>query len=531
MSSSKQQTSLYTLAVVFFFWGFVAASNGIFIPFCKSHFNLTQYESQLIDASFYAAYFFGSFLLYLLSQYNKHDVLNKIGYKSGIVYGLMASVIGAGLLAIFSGLATVTFGMILGAFFIIALGFSLQQTSAQPFVVALGSIETGTHRLNFTGGINSLGTLLGPIVVSIVLFGTIGAAVEPSISSIQTLYLILAVLFALVAIFFFTNKSLPKVTSDEEIESSGKATKTLTIIAIPVAILLFFTDFLPTALSSNFIYISLAVIVGILLYTLNKARNDAHGWGAMQYPQLILGMLAIFTYVGVEVGIQSNMGALLKLPEFGGYDESAISNFISLYWGSLMIGRWTGALSAFNINTFTRKVLTFIVPFIAFGIILLINFLSGNAIAPLIPYAVCILIAVMAFFIGNEKPAKTLLLFAGIGIAGMVVGLLTTGNLALFAFISGGLACSIMWPSIFSLSISGLGKYTSQGSSFLIMMILGGAIIPPIQGKIADDMGIHISYFIPVLCFAYLAFFALRAKAILKSQGINVDEVKASAGH
>jgi FHS family L-fucose permease-like MFS transporter len=225
------------------------------------------------------------------------------------------------------------------------------------------------------------------------------------------------------------------------------------------------------------------------------------------------------------------MGALLKLPEFGGYDESAISNFISLYWGSLMIGRWTGALSAFNINTFTRKVLTFIVPFIAFGIILLINFLSGNAIAPLIPYAICILIAVMAFFIGNEKPAKTLLLFAGIGIAGMVVGLLTTGNLALFAFISGGLACSIMWPSIFSLSISGLGKYTSQGSSFLIMMILGGAIIPPIQGKIADDMGIHISYFIPVLCFAYLAFFALRAKAILKSQGINVDEVKASAGH
>ena len=120
MSNSKQQTSLYTLAVVFFFWGFVAASNGIFIPFCKSHFNLTQYESQLIDASFYAAYFFGSFLLYLLSQYNKHDVLNKIGYKSGIVYGLLASVVGAGLLAIFSGLAAVTFGMILGAFFIIA---------------------------------------------------------------------------------------------------------------------------------------------------------------------------------------------------------------------------------------------------------------------------------------------------------------------------------------------------------------------------------------------------------------------------
>lgn len=532
MSNSKQQqTSLYTLAVVFFFWGFVAASNGIFIPFCKTHFNLTQYESQLIDASFYAAYFFGSFFLYLLSQYNKHDVLNKIGYKSGIVYGLLASVIGAGLLSVFSGMATVTFGMILGAFFIIALGFSLQQTSAQPFVVALGPIETGTHRLNFTGGVNSLGTLLGPIVVSIVLFGAIGSGQKASLDSIQTLYLILAALFAVVAAFFFMNKSLPVVTSDEAIENSGKATTTLAIIAIPTAILLFLNNFLPDVISNNFIYICLVVIVGVLIYTLSASKKNSNGWGAMHYPQLVLGMLGIFTYVGVEVTIQSNMGALLKLPEFGGYDESSISNFISLYWGSLMIGRWTGALSAFQMSVNTRKILTFIVPFVAFAIILGINYLSGNAIAELIPYAVCILIAVIAFFIGNERPAQTLLLFAGIGITGMLIGLATTGNIAMFAFMSGGLACSIMWPSIFSLSISGLGKYTSQGASFLIMMILGGAIIPPIQGKIADDMGIHVSYFIPVLCFAYLAFFALKAKAILKTQGINVDEVKAAAGH
>lgn len=531
MSNSTKQTPLYTLAVVFFFWGFVAASNGIFIPFCKSHFKLTQYESQLIDASFYAAYFFGSFFLYLLSQFNKHDVLNKIGYKSGIVYGLMASVIGAGLLAVFSGMATVTFGMILGAFFIIALGFSLQQTSAQPFVVALGPIETGTHRLNFTGGVNSLGTLLGPIVVSLVLFGAIGSGQQASLGSIQMLYLILAVLFGLVALFFFFNKSLPTVTSDEEIENSSKATTTLSIIAIPTFILLFLTNFLPKAVADNFIYICLAAIVGILIYTLTSSRKNPDGWGAMHYPQLVLGMLGIFTYVGVEVTIQSNMGALLKLPEFGGYDESAISNFISLYWGSLMIGRWTGAISAFQLSDSTRKVMTFVVPFVAFALILGVNHLSGNAIAELIPYAVCILIAVMAFFIGNERPAKTLLLFAGIGIAGMVLGLATTGNVALFAFISGGLACSIMWPSIFSLSISGLGKYTSQGASFLIMMILGGAIIPPIQGKIADDMGIHISYFIPVICFAYLAFFAMKAKSLLKAQGINVDEVKASGGH
>jgi len=225
------------------------------------------------------------------------------------------------------------------------------------------------------------------------------------------------------------------------------------------------------------------------------------------------------------------MGALLKIPEFGGLDESNISNFISLYWGSLMIGRWTGAISAFEVSANTRKILIFVVPFVAFAVILGINHLSGNAISDLIPYAICILIAVIAFFIGNEKPAKTLLLFATIGIVGMTIGLLTTGTIALFAFISGGLACSIMWPSIFSLSISGLGKYSSQGASFLIMMILGGAIIPPIQGKIADTMGIHFSYFIPVICFTYLAFFAIKAKSILKSQGINVDEIQAGGGH
>jgi len=531
MSTKNQQTPLITMAVVFFFWGFVAASNGIFIPFCKSHFNLSQYESQLIDASFYAAYFFGSFILYFFSQINKIDILNKIGYKSGIVYGLIASAIGAGLLSVFSGLEQVTFGMILGAFFIIALGFSLQQTAANPFVIALGPVETGSHRLNFAGGVNSLGTLLGPIVVSIVLFGSFGSAHEATLVNIETLYWILAALFALVALFFFANKSLPTITSDDAIENSSKATQTLFIIAIPVAILLFLTNFLPAFIGDNFIFICLVVVVGILLYALSASKNNAAAWGAMHYPQLVLGMLAIFTYVGVEVTIQSNLGALLQLPEFGAYDESNISNFISLYWGSLMIGRWTGAVSAFDISSKTRQLLTFVMPFLAFGLILFVNYYSGNAIAELLPYLICIVVAVVAFFLGNEKPAKTLLLFACIGIVGMLIGLVTTGNIALFAFISGGLACSIMWPSIFSLAIAGLGKYTSQGASFLIMMILGGAIIPPIQGKVADSMGIHVSYFIPVLCFAYLAFFALRSKAILKSQGIFVDDLGAKAGH
>jgi MFS transporter, FHS family, L-fucose permease len=118
-----------------------------------------------------------------------------------------------------------------------------------------------------------------------------------------------------------------------------------------------------------------------------------------------------------------------------------------------------------------------------------------------------------------------------LGVAAMIIGLMTKGNIAIYAFLSGGLVCSIMWPAIFSLSVAGLGKYTSQGSAFLIMMILGGGIIPPIQGKIADVIGIHQSYIIAVVCFAYLAFFGFVVKGILSKQGINYDAEVTSGGH
>jgi len=125
------------------------------------------------------------------------------------------------------------------------------------------------------------------------------------------------------------------------------------------------------------------------------------------------------------------------------------------------------------------------------------------------------------------------MIFGGLGVAAMLIGLFTTGAVATYAFLSGGLFCSIMWPSIFSLATAGLGKYTAQGSAFLIMMILGGAIIPPLQGKLADlpSIGIHYSYIIPVLCFAYLAFYAFRVKSVLKSQGIDYSAIDSGGGH
>ncbi|MCC6684599.1 MAG: MFS transporter, partial [Bacteroidia bacterium] len=172
-----------------------------------------------------------------------------------------------------------------------------------------------------------------------------------------------------------------------------------------------------------------------------------------KFPQLTLGMLAIFIYVGVEVTIQSNMGALLRLPEFGGYDEKSISPFISLYWGSLMIGRWTGAVSVFNLKGVSKTLALVIVPFAAFAVVLYVNYLHGSDAAKLFPYAISILVMIATMFFAGDNQEKALIAFSLLGLAAMTIGLLTTGETALFAFISGGLACSVLWPCIFIVAL------------------------------------------------------------------------------
>jgi FHS family L-fucose permease-like MFS transporter len=530
------QSSFTTLISVFFFWGFVAASNGIFIPFCKSYFQLDQFQSQLIDAAFYSAYFYGSLLLYLGSYFSQIDILNKIGYKNGIIAGLSISVIGAVGLAVTSSIPNATFGMVLLSFFVIALGFSLQQTSAQPFAIALGKPETGAHRLNMAGGINSLGTLLGPLVVSFILFGDLKAGGDTAtISSIKILYVFLAGLFTLVSVIFAVSK-MPRVTSNEKIERSPKALAVLLLIGSVFPTILF-TDQIQGAMgiSKTTLVFSVLIFTLILLFTaMVLARKNPAGWGAMQYPQLVLGMIAIFIYVGVEVTIQSNMGALLKKPEFGTFQESHISHFISLYWGSLMIGRWTGAISVFNFKKRIKQLLTMIVPLAAFGLILLVNIIKGNSAEDLLIYPLCIGFLIVAFLYSKERPATMLLAVSVLATAAMILGLVTQGKLATFAFISGGLFCSVMWPCIFALAVTGLGKYTSQGSAFLIMMILGGALIPPVQGAICDfdltaPQGIvglsytHFSYIVAVVCFAYLIWHTWQTSRVLKKQGFDFN--------
>lgn len=589
MSTKNQPTNypaLYTLILVFFFWGFIAAGNSIFIPFCKNYFSLDQFQSQLIDFAFYTAYFLGALLLFIFSTIKRFDIIGKWGYKRSIVYGLLLSAVGAAIMII-AVKSNVYYGMLIGLF-VVALGFSIQQTAANPFAILLGDPKTGAARQNLAGGINSFGTSIGPIIVGLALFGTTATVDDDvikhlALDKVILLYAAVGALFIIAAGIFYFSKKLPDGISTEPMEKAGKARTNLIIMTFLVIVC-----FVPVFASYNsdaakrvevlnkeistlqtslltekdsikkeiifkdteaknaeletikhplektrMMYLAgalLAVVVS-LVFANFSAKKNPEGWGAMKYPQLVLGMLAILAYVGVEVAIGSNLGELLSLPEFGGHQSSDLAPYISMYWGSLMIGRWTGAISVFNLSEQQQIIATIVVPLIAFLVIIGINTIAQKDMSHLYYYVICVAIQIVLFLLTKNKPALTLIFFGIFGVTAMVIGLLTTGNIAIYAFLSGGLACSIMWPSIFALAITGLGKYTAQGSAFLVMMILGGGIIPPLQGKLSDIIGIHSSYIIPVFCFIYITVFAYLAKRALSNQGIDVDQLESESAH
>jgi FHS family L-fucose permease-like MFS transporter len=452
----QKQSTFYAVVSIFFFWGFMAASNGIFIPFCKEYFQLSQFQSQLIDSTFYGGYFIGSVLMFLYSAFCKRDFVNEHGYAKSFSIGLIISAVGAA--CMIPSLHIGNYSLILASFFVIALGFCLQQTAANPFVVLLGAQRTGAHRLNLAGGVNSFGTTIGPLIVAYFLFGSISAANvnKVELKNVDTLYIILVVLFLALAVLLRSLKI-------EETKSTE--------------------------------------------------ATESFSFAALKYPQLALGMVAIFVYVGVEVTIQSNMGALLNTPAYGNIPNELIFPFISLYWGSLMMGRWAGASESLSEDKNKRKILQLLLPFVAFGVVYVVNYFKAQGIDGInlnevfLPYLLFVALMVAVSYFSIENSAKMLLAFSLAAMLCMIAGLMTAGNVSLLFFLSGGLWCSVMWPCIFALSIKNLGAYTSQASAFLIMMILGGAIIPPFQGWLADVTSIKTSYIVAPLCFAYLAYF------------------------
>lgn len=236
-------SALITLTTVFFFWGFIAAGNSVFIPFCKEYFRLDQFQSQLIDFAFYLAYYIGALGLFAFGTLRGRDLVAGWGYKMSIIYGLLFSALGAGVMII-SVFMNVFTGMLFGLF-VVALGFSLQQTSANPFMIALGSESTGSSRINLGGGINSLGTTIGPLIVALALFGTASAISDDmikslSLSKVILLYACVGALFLGVAALLYFSKKLPTGKVEEkntEIpEKANRALNTLVVITILLAV-------------------------------------------------------------------------------------------------------------------------------------------------------------------------------------------------------------------------------------------------------------------------------------------------------
>lgn len=599
--------SFLTLISVFFFWGFVAASNTILIGLFKKNFELTQFQSQLVDLAFYTAYFVGSLIYFILSL-STGDPLNKIGYKKGLIVGLTISAIGA--FGFIPAANMQSFPVMLASLFTIGLGFALQQIVANPYVIALGKPETGAHRVSLAGGINSFGTTIGPLLVALAIYGGLGESnnaefktnrlknnldhvtvyenesVERTSNKSQKLagpvlnmerlglpqghalsYEGQAFLYGgnsgYEHAYAFCLKNPGKIlglvivknndANEKELQALKEKYRNekMPIISIKDAdprqllevtgisaddaaylkVNLLGVDAIKlpsTILGISFLLFSVILLLSKLPPITNTEKMEK-SLGALKYPQVILGMIAIFVYVGVEVTVQSNLPALMQQPDILGLPADKTVHFISLYWGCLMIGRWVGALSAFNLSPQKNKLLTLVVPVLAFGVIAGVNFIKGSPVNDILLFAPFILLLIAGFFLSGGKPARTMIIFGSMAAVMMLIGMVTHGKIALYSFISGGLFCSVMWPCIFSLSIAGLGKYTTQASSLLVMMILGGAFIPPFQGYLSDKIGIHVSYFVPVICFLFLAWYGWKVKKALSKQGINYDE--GGSGH
>lgn len=481
MTQKTRWSQFGVLITVFFFWGFVAASNDILIPVFQKAFDLSHTQSQLVSFAFYIAYTVGSLAYFGISRLAGQDLLNRIGYRNGICVGLLVSALGT--LLFYPAANSGSFVLMLSGLFIVGLGFSLQQIAANPLAIVMGNPATGAQRLTMAGGVNNFGTTIGPLLVSVAIFGSVASGnTEASIESVKMPYLVLGVAFVLVALFLKFS-SVPNHIDLEDVARSEA----------------------------------------------QDAGKLSHKASAFAYPQLLLGMVAIFLYVGVEVSTGAHLPAYMR--EHLGVDTSAVAPYVSLYWASLMIGRWTGAAGAFEIGSGAKKMLMLVLPFVAFGVFLAVNAALRHEVAQFYGYAGVIVLMIVATLLSRGNPARMLLYFALCGIAALLVGMASDGNTSAMAFISSGLFCSTMWPCVFALAIAGLGRHTNQGSSLLIMMIMGGALVPLLQGVLADTAGIHMSFWVGVVCFAYLAFYALRSARILRRQGIDLDRLAAEGGH
>ncbi len=443
--SASYTVPLMTLTVLFFMWGFITCLNDILIPFLKGVFELSHFQANLVQFAFFTAYFVVS-LIYFIVSATLGDPILKVGYKNTIVSGLLISSVACFLFFWEAGSANPQFWVFLSALFLLGSGFTFLQIAANPLVSLLGSSDTASSRLNLSQAFNSLGTTIAPVIGGYFIFKYFVTNESGGATAVQIPYLFLAsVLLILAGIIFFSKIPNGNIDSSEKMEKRA---------------------------------------------------------GALQYPHLIFGMIGIFCYVGAEVTIGSNLISYMK--EYHGLGEALATPFLAYYWGGAMIGRFMGSISMSKMTSLKKYMLMALAAIVTFA---LIYSITDVTITEVIYFLVFLVLNYLVFIAARSIPSRTLGYFAAVNIILIAIMLFTSGSLSLWSILGVGLFNSIMFSNIFTLAIDGLGKYTSQGSSLLVMMILGGAVLPPLQGLIADHANSHVAFVLPLFCYAYLMWY------------------------
>lgn len=470
-STTSYGPALVVLTSLFFMWGFITCLNDILIPHLKAIFDLSYTQVMFVQFTFFTAYAIVSLPSGMLVE--------KIGYKQGIITGLLVAACGTALFYPAAGYRS--FEIFLLALFVLASGITLLQVAANPYVAILGTPETASSRLNLSQAFNSLGTTVAPVFGSILILSvTVMGAAELSQLSV----------------------------AEQEAYKLGEANAvqkpylllTGLLVAIAVVISLFKLPKIETASTTS--------APGELVSGDRKS--------AWAYPHLVLGAVAIFVYVGGEVSIGSFLVNYFK--ELLNMPEAEAGTYVALYWGGAMIGRFFGSITLSAMADRRKKTIyTLLVFLLAFGLALSITKEYQNLAAfslagfsKTILFLVMVAVNYIAFLLGGQNPGRTLAILAGGAAALVIVSMLTEGQVAMWTILSVGLFNSIMFPTIFTLAIDGLGRHTGQGSGILCTAIVGGAIIPVIQGMFADSIGIHHAFVLPVLCYMYIAYYGLK---------------------
>lgn len=448
-TTSGKKGAFVVLMLLFFMWGFLTCLNDILIPYLREVFQLSYTQAMMVQFAFFGAYFVGS-LAYFLTSMTYGDPITRIGYKNGIIAGLVIAAIGCGLFV--PAAHFLIYGFFLAALFCLGIGLTILQIAANPYVAILGSRETASSRLNLAQGFNSFGTTIAPVLGGYFIFKFFAGEHVFGADAVKIPYLGLSALFLLLAAAV-KMINLPRFAEPEKLEKSA---------------------------------------------------------GALRYRHLVLGMLAIFMYVGGEVSIGSLLVNFFGLPAIAGLGEADASAFLSFYWGGAMIGRFLGAISLSDMQASKKLGYMVLAAAAAFLLIYGIVYLNaGLGFMEVLPFLGFIVLNLIAFQLGRSHAGRTLAIFSVVVIALLLVTVFTDGHVAFWAVIAIGLFNSIMWSNIFTLAIDGLGKFTSQGSSLLVMAILGGALIPLAQGALADWVGVQASFIMPIICYLYLLSYGL----------------------